>query len=60
MEFRSRKDMKITWGPAKLLQRATVIGFVDSAREKNKARAVVRTYLEPGVPTPGLYPSDTT
>ena len=37
------------------------VGFVDSAREKNKARAVAEIYLEPGVvPTAGLHPSDTT
>jgi len=36
-------------------------GLVDSAREENKARAVVEIYLEPGaIPTPGLHPFDTT
>jgi len=40
MEFRSRRDLKITWGPAEPLQWATVAGLVDSASEKNKARAV--------------------
>ena len=41
MEFRSRRDLKTTWGPAEPLQWATVIGLVDSASEKNKARVVV-------------------
>ena len=36
------------------------VGFVDSEREKNKARAVLEI-SEPGVlPTPGLHPFDTT
>jgi len=33
------------------------VGFVDSARGKTKARAVVEIYLEQGVtPTPGFHP----
>jgi len=48
MEFRSRRDLKTTWGPAEPLQWATVIGLVDSAREKNKARAVVEIYMNRG------------
>ena len=47
-EFRSRWDLNITWGPAKPLQRATVVGLVDSAREENKTRAVVEIYLNRG------------
>jgi len=43
----SRWDLNIAWGPAKLLQWATVVGLVDSAREESKARAVVEIYLEP-------------
>ena len=35
---------------------ATVAGSVDSAREKNKARAMVKTYLEPGVIRTPLAP----
>ena len=34
-----RIQMNKTWGPAEPLQRATVVGLVDSAREENKARA---------------------
>ena len=44
------------WRPAKLLQWATVAGLVDSAKEENKARAVVKIYLEPGVITILLAP----
>jgi len=45
--FRSRWDLNIAWGPAKLLQWATIAGLVDSAREENKARAVVEIYCIP-------------
>ena len=41
MEFRSRRDLTIAWGPAEPLQWATVVGLVDSASKENKARAVV-------------------
>jgi len=47
--FRSRWDLNIAWGPTEPLQWATVAGSVDSAREKNIARAVVEIYLEPRV-----------
>jgi len=33
MEFRSRRDLKTTWGPAEPPQWATVVGLVDSASE---------------------------
>jgi len=46
--FRSRWDLNVAWGPAKLLQWATVVGLVDSAREENKARAVIEIYLHRG------------
>jgi len=39
MEFRSRRDLKTTWGPAEPLN------FVDSAREESKAFAVAKIYL---------------
>jgi len=48
-EFSSRWDQNITWGPAEPLQWATVVGLVDSAREKNKARVVIENLHEPGV-----------
>ena len=40
-------DLGSTWGPAEPLQWATVVGLVGSAREKNKARAVIEIYRIP-------------
>ena len=35
--FRSRWDLNIAWGPVEPLQWATLVGAVDSAREKNQS-----------------------
>ena len=60
LQPRSWWDLGTTWGPAEPLQWATVVGLVDSASEKYKARAVVEIYLNRGRYPLGLHPFDTT
>jgi len=53
---RSWWDLGTTWGPSEPLQWAAVVGLIDSASEKNKARAAVEIHLEPGVIRTPLAP----